>query len=133
MSDLTRRRIVVGLALAAAVLCFAPLDAVGLRSRYAPYASFVLVDRWEDRASDDGLRSLGPAAVEWSKMRANGNKVYNVDADSSEAKSYESYLKNTTPPLFIAFDGDKYHSQTNVKSIADAARAYKIVTGKSLQ
>jgi len=31
MGDLTRRRVVVGLALAAAVLCFAPLDGLGIR------------------------------------------------------------------------------------------------------
>ena len=134
MSDLTRRRFAAGCLVAAALLWSSNagyLPGVGLHLGTTPNATFVLVDHWEDRATNAGFRSLGTNAAEWDQIRGNGSAVLNVDAGSPEA---EKYAKQTAGgvPVLIAFDGDKPINATRVNSIADVRAAYTKTTGKKL-
>ena len=134
MSDLTRRRFAAGCLVAAALLWSSNsgyLPGVGLQNRFTPAATFVLVDNWEDRATNAGFRSLGPNAVEWEQIRGNGSAVLNVDAGSPEAGKYAKQTAGGVPVL-IAFDGDRAIASTKVNSIADVRAAYTKTTGKRL-
>lgn len=134
MSDLTRRRFAAGCLIAAALLWSSNagyLPSVGLHLGTTPNATFVLVDHWEDRATNAGFRSLGPNAVEWEQIRSNGSAVINIDAGSPEAEKYSKQTAGGVPVL-IAFDGDRAIASTKVSSIADVRTAYTKTTGKRL-
>lgn len=109
MSDLTRRRIVVGFALAAAVLCFAPLDAVGLRPSGAVQGVALVYE------SSQGVPGAFLAADVESLLKAKQVEYRRADkdatfADDAAKAKWQPYIAaaGANVPSVVINRGGKY-------------------------
>lgn len=135
MTPTIRRRAAAGLLLFAVGLIVARsggLAFVGLRPQAIAKPTFVLIDRVLDRANSEALQSLGPESREWAAIRKAGGTVFNVDADSSEAKAYAKQIAAGVPCI-LTFDGERLVSVTKVESIRDVPPLYQRITGRRLE